>query len=189
MVEELQVKYSSADVLKATNSVSELQEQGKVVRVRVLTKADRELIWDLYIRGVRVSEIARIKGLKESTVNKVLKSWVRNLKKRLEAIKKNPEEELIFLSETFDNISRLAFQQFAAQKSGVVKERFLSTALKAILCRLKLLSDAGFLNINLSEIFDKDGKVQEDIPQATKEKLREILENIKKNKIIDVKAQ
>lgn len=149
-------------------------------------------IIDLFLRGMRKSEIAQLLKLKEGKVNKVIKKFIETSKKEFAGIKKDPTTEITILVNKFDMMVRTAMQSYSSATGTAVKEKFLSAALKGMLCKVKLMMDVGLIPIGQGNLFKA---LDEEIDKAaglllssqSKDKLRKILQrNIVGDRIKDV---
>jgi DNA-binding CsgD family transcriptional regulator len=155
------------------------QTNGEVKKVAQSSR--RDIIMDLYLRGVRPYEIAQTLKLSLSTVEAIIRNAYKQVKEKLKKLKSDPLEELAYLIMYFDNISRLSLTQYAAYNEGFVKEKFLNTAMRAILCRVKLLVDAGVLSAQEFGGLINDAEIvgNKQLSVETKEKFKLILNKLR----------
>lgn len=160
-------------------------------KVVTISRETKDMIIDLYVRGMRVYEIAKILNLDWNIVSRTIQRYIKALKLKLAYIQRNPYDEVAFLLLFFEDVARSAMTQFAAQKDGAVKEKFLNTSMKAMLCKIKLLIDAGILSaekfggmLKEAEVIDQEKK---ELTSETKEKLRQLLQKMKEGVINAVK--
>jgi hypothetical protein len=105
-------------------------------------------VWEMYICGQPIHEIAHHFGVVPKTISRDIAWWEKQLGDRTEALKNDPAAAAIEVGMTAAKLAKVAedaYVEYTVADKGTTKVRFLQTVIQALVSKTKVQQETGFL--------------------------------------------
>lgn len=155
-----------------------VEDEEALTKAYAKIEARRELVWEMMIQGVPETKMAAELGVDRKTVHRDVLYWREKLGEHVSSLKKKKKrvpEEIGTTLHRLEWIFQNAAMEYAASTVAASKNRFLNTAMKAEIAKLKILVETGYLpkaglkvtvesqqSVEFAAVFGKEAAVLDD---------------------------
>ncbi len=138
----------------------------------------RELVWEMMIQGVSEVNMAKKLGVHRKTIHQDVIFWRERLGKHVASLKTNKNkiaEEIGNTLKRLEWVFQNAATEYCASEVALSKNRFLNTAMRAEVAKLKILIETGYLpkagikvtvdqqdSLDFASVFGKEASAMDD---------------------------